>query len=213
MTSPDLPTAAPMATRARRNGFSSRGARPAPADRSAAVTLSARLGVYLIAIYVVTKMIYLFNEGTAQPADILLGALALLIASPRSMLRFLSDHISLLALLVWIAVVNRPSRIMTMIAQRFWPRWPMGGPTWIVSMGSSSQRASLACPCTRHRRVAAGTTVTRPSASRQFIYPMQFVDRRSHAPLAPVRYPLYRRSAHHASRSAIRRSWPRSTGW
>ena len=106
MTSPDLPTAAPMATRARRNGFSSRGASPAPADRSAAVTLSARLGVYLIAIYVVTKMIYLFNEGTAQPADILLGALALLIASPRSMLRFLSDHISLLALLVWIAVVN-----------------------------------------------------------------------------------------------------------
>lgn len=77
-----------------------RKARPAPMDRA------ANFGIAVAAAYIILKMYYIFNEGNAQPADIMLAALSIVIASPIILLRFLRENTVLLALLSWIAVVN-----------------------------------------------------------------------------------------------------------
>ncbi len=58
-------------------------------------------------------MFYFFNEGLAQPADIMLAGLSLFIASPTLVMSFLKEHKSLLLLLIWIAVVNFTWALLT----------------------------------------------------------------------------------------------------
>ncbi len=59
-----------------------------------------------VAAYIFFKMFYIFNEGLAQPADILLAMVGLLIALPRLILNFFQRHTLLFVLLGWIATVN-----------------------------------------------------------------------------------------------------------
>lgn len=66
-----------------------------------------------LAFYTFLKMFYLFNEGLAQPADIMLAGLALFIASPTLVMSFLREHKSLLMLLIWIAMVNFTWALLT----------------------------------------------------------------------------------------------------
>ncbi len=96
----------------------------APADRLRRTPLPRVMGkvttrkvgefaVIALAFYFFLKMFYFFNEGLAQPADIMLSALALFIASPTLVISFLKDHKSLLLLLVWISLVNFTWALLT----------------------------------------------------------------------------------------------------
>jgi O-Antigen ligase len=81
----------------------------APMLRAARKTkpeVAGKFAVVALAFYTFFKMFYIFNEGVAQPADIMLAALALLIASPTLVLSFLKKQKALLLLLIWIAIVN-----------------------------------------------------------------------------------------------------------
>lgn len=91
------------------------GARPAqgwsaaassPQSPAAAGERFARFGAMAVGAYLVLKMIYLFNEGSAQPADLLLATLAFVVASPKYLLSFLRQNSVLFALLIWITIVN-----------------------------------------------------------------------------------------------------------
>lgn len=64
------------------------------------------LAAFVVASYVFLKMFYVFNEGLAQPADIGLAAIGLLIAKPSMILDFMKRNIILFVLLGWIATVN-----------------------------------------------------------------------------------------------------------
>lgn len=66
-----------------------------------------------LAFYTFLKMFYFFNEGLAQPADIMLAGLSLFIASPTLVMSFLKDHKSLLLLLIWISIVNFTWALLT----------------------------------------------------------------------------------------------------
>ena len=59
-----------------------------------------------LAFYIFLKMFYFFNEGLAQPADIMLAGLAIFMASPRLVMSFLREYKSLMLLLIWISMVN-----------------------------------------------------------------------------------------------------------
>lgn len=77
-----------------------------PARRTAMATRVGQFAVIVVAFYIFLKMFYFFNEGAAQPADIMLAAVALLIASPKLIMAFGRSNIALVILLLWIAAVN-----------------------------------------------------------------------------------------------------------
>lgn len=61
---------------------------------------------WIVAAYLVLKMFYVLGSGAAQPADIMLAGLALLVVSPQRMLDFMRQHVLYLAFLVWVVIVN-----------------------------------------------------------------------------------------------------------
>jgi uncharacterized membrane protein len=69
-------------------------------------TRVGQFAVVVVAFYIFLKMFYFFNEGLAQPADIILAAVALLIASPKLIMAFGRSNIALVILFLWIAAVN-----------------------------------------------------------------------------------------------------------
>lgn len=66
----------------------------------------ATASCWVVAAYLVLKMFYLFTTGSAQPADIMLTALAIVVVSPRRMLTFMKENSLYLIFLVWIVLVN-----------------------------------------------------------------------------------------------------------
>lgn len=62
--------------------------------------------MWVVAIYLVAKMFYVARGGTAQPADIMLCALAFFIVPPREMLTLLKQELALAGLVIWVALVN-----------------------------------------------------------------------------------------------------------
>ena len=79
---------------------------PGRKPASGAVDRAANFGIGVAALYIILKMYYLFNEGNAQPADIMLAGLSVIIASPIILLRFLRENTILMGMLIWIAAVN-----------------------------------------------------------------------------------------------------------
>lgn len=73
---------------------------------SAAGAQVGQFAAIFVAAYIFFKMFYVFNEGLAQPADILLAMVGLLIALPRLIRTFFQRNILLFVLLGWIATVN-----------------------------------------------------------------------------------------------------------
>ena len=65
-----------------------------------------RISVYVIGLYFVAKMLYVFDEGGAQPADVAIVLLAIVTISPRYLLDFLKREPALTMLVVWITLVN-----------------------------------------------------------------------------------------------------------
>jgi O-Antigen ligase len=61
---------------------------------------------WVVAAYLVLKMFYLFGTGSAQPADIMLTALAIVVVSPRRMLTFMRENSIYLMFLIWVVLVN-----------------------------------------------------------------------------------------------------------
>lgn len=70
------------------------------------VPRATRIAVMIIAAYLFAKMFYVVKGGNAQPADAVLCILAFFIVPPRSMLALLKGEMALVALVVWIALVN-----------------------------------------------------------------------------------------------------------
>lgn len=92
-------TASPVGARRTQYGMQ----RPA---RRKSIADIGQFAALVMAFYVFFKMFYIFNEGLAQPADIMLAAIGVLIASPKLILSFVRSNMVLFALLVWIAAVN-----------------------------------------------------------------------------------------------------------
>ena len=61
---------------------------------------------WVVAAYLILKMFYVLGSGGAQPADIALAALALVVVSPQRVLSFMRQHVVYLAFLIWVLVVN-----------------------------------------------------------------------------------------------------------
>lgn len=77
-----------------------------PAALGGSVSRATVAAIWIIAIYLFAKMFYVAKSGTAQPADAMLCVLAFFIVPPRSMLALLKGEVALVALVVWIALVN-----------------------------------------------------------------------------------------------------------
>ena len=60
----------------------------------------------IVAAYLVLKMFYVLGSGGAQPADVALAALALLVVSPKRMLAFMRQYTVYLLFLIWVIVIN-----------------------------------------------------------------------------------------------------------
>lgn len=61
---------------------------------------------WIVAAYLVLKMLYVFGTGSAQPADIMLTALALVVVSPRRLITFMKENYVYFIFLIWIVLVN-----------------------------------------------------------------------------------------------------------
>lgn len=59
----------------------------------------------IVGLYLIGKMFYVFGAGAAQPADLLLAGVALLMAPPRWLAGFLREELALFLLLAWVAIV------------------------------------------------------------------------------------------------------------
>jgi hypothetical protein len=73
------------------------------------MTLAERIGRWapaIIGAYLIGKMVYAFELGAAQPADVLLAAAALLIMPPRRLIGFLVEERPLTLMLGWTALVG-----------------------------------------------------------------------------------------------------------
>ncbi|WP_439533849.1 hypothetical protein [Polymorphobacter sp.] len=69
-------------------------------------TRANQIAVWIVAAYLFAKMFYISKGGSAQPADAMLCALAFFIVPPKSMLELFKAEAALVALVVWIALVN-----------------------------------------------------------------------------------------------------------
>lgn len=69
-------------------------------------TTATLAAMWIVAIYLFSKMFYVGRSGTAQPADIMLCALAFFIVPPREMLALLRNQIALPVMVIWVAIVN-----------------------------------------------------------------------------------------------------------
>lgn len=72
----------------------------------AGATRANRVAVAIVAVYMFAKMFYIAKGGTAQPADIMMCALAFFIVPPRTMMELLKSEAALAALVIWVALVN-----------------------------------------------------------------------------------------------------------
>ncbi|MBB6228546.1 hypothetical protein FHS79_002736 [Polymorphobacter multimanifer] len=69
-------------------------------------TRAGRTAAYIIAAYLFAKMFYVASSGSAQPADIMLCLLVFFIVPANSILDFFKTQLLLVALVVWVALVN-----------------------------------------------------------------------------------------------------------
>lgn len=79
---------------------------PAAGQPGEKVSQLAIASCWVVAVYLVLKMVYLFTTGSAQPADLMLTALAIVVVSPRRMLTFMKENSLYLAFLIWVVLVN-----------------------------------------------------------------------------------------------------------
>ncbi len=78
----------------------------APGAAGTRVDRSAAFAIKVLGAYLIFKMFYVFNTGTAQPADITLAMMALVITSPSLFLQFVTEQKTALFFVIWVTLVQ-----------------------------------------------------------------------------------------------------------